>query len=94
MSHFLNNPAIYNQPIRLTAEQKKAQYLAFITLFQDYRLNEIRHHLWQILECCLTADDNAFQDASERANLIHFYEVIETALEAAMIIFQPSKLKK
>jgi hypothetical protein len=94
MSHFLNNPAIYNQRIRLTVEQRKAPYLVFVALFQDYRLNEIRHYLWQIVECCLTADDSAFQDASERNNLISFYEGIETAFEAAMIISQPTKSKK
>jgi hypothetical protein len=53
---------------------------------QYYHLQDTRHILWQILETCLTCPDDIFDDASERASLLTFYEKTEELLEAVFII--------
>jgi hypothetical protein len=58
MLPYLKNPQVFDQVIRLSQEEIEKPLLVFKTLFEDYRLSELRHYLWQMTEICLTSESH------------------------------------
>jgi hypothetical protein len=88
MSQFLEQSGLFDQVIRLGAEEKEAPFLTINRFFNDYRLHEWRHNLWTMVEICLTTDNAEFNDPQERANLLLRYDDLEKLLEATWLLFQ------
>jgi hypothetical protein len=86
MSHFLYRPEIYNQPIRLSVEERENPLQVLGEYFSDYDLGDVRHQLWLFLSISLTASDESFCEPIDRANLLTFYERTEELIEAAFIL--------
>jgi hypothetical protein len=86
MSHFQQQKEFYNQPVRLSAQQKANPYLVFDKFFGDYHLWEIRDWFSQIGEVCLTVEDHPFCEPNIRANLLLLHKNIELLFEAAFVI--------
>jgi len=93
MSHFYNRQDIYNQPIRLSKEEKESPTKVFSEYFYDYDLCDVRQHLWQFLEIALTASEEVFSEHGDRATLLAFYERTEELIEAAFLISSEQKDK-
>jgi len=88
MSQFLEQSGLFDQVIRLGPEERKSPCSVIERFFADYRLHEWRHHLWNMMEACLTSSNEAFNDPEERANLLLRYQDLEKLLEAAFLIHQ------
>lgn len=91
MSFYLEQPALFDLPIRLGPEERKNAAGIIESFFKDYRLHECRHQLWEIVECCLITDNMFFGEAEERADLLQFYKDLERLLEAAWLVVQQRK---
>jgi hypothetical protein len=80
------HPQWYNQPLRLTKEQKQDPLPVLDEFFQNYHLNEVRQTLWEWLSEVLSSPRSISNDYHDRNNHIFFYEKIESAIEAVFII--------
>ena len=86
MSHFLTNPQVFNQSLRLSDQERKAPYAVLMKYCNEYSLSELRYTLWEIVSACLTSDNPYFSDAGDRANLLTWYEKTEELIEAIYIL--------
>ena len=86
MSQFLEQPGLFDQVIRLEESEKKEPMTVLERFFGDYRLHECRHHLWAMVQACLTTDNAEFDDPAERADLLLRYQHLEELLEAAWLL--------
>jgi hypothetical protein len=91
MSYFLEQPELFDQALRLGKEERKNPFKVLEDFFDDYRLYECRQQLWDMVECCLTADNEPYGEAGERAVLLQQYKDLEGLLEAAWLIVQQDK---
>jgi hypothetical protein len=91
MSIYTDNPNVFNQPLRLTDEERANPHQVFAELFFDYSLSECRDWLWRIVNACLTSPDSEFDDADKRSDLLHFAERLEAILEATTIPIHQKK---
>ena len=83
MFPFLIQPKLYDQPIWLSKEEKEVPLQVLKKFFEDYKLNELRYYLWQMVEACLTSENSQFAEPVERADLLFHYQALEKVLEAA-----------
>ena len=83
MFPFLIQPHLYEQPMWLSKEEKEAPLLVLQKFFEDYKLNELRFYLWQMVEACLTSENSQFAEPVERADLLFHYQALEKVMEAA-----------
>lgn len=88
MSHFLEQPGLFDQPIRIGAAERREPFRVLEAFFTDYRLHEWRHHLWNIIETCLGTDNDVFAEPDERANLLQHYKDLEELLEAVWLLVE------
>jgi hypothetical protein len=88
MSHFLEQPGLFDHPIRLGPAERREPFRVLEGFFTDYRLHEWRHHLWNIIETCLGTDNDAFAEPDERANLLQHYKDLEELLEAVWLLVE------
>jgi hypothetical protein len=86
MSQFLEQPGLFDQVIRLGEEERKTPLMVLERFFEDYRLHECRHHLWTMVQACLTTDNEVFNEPTERADLLLRYEDLEKLVEAAWLL--------
>jgi hypothetical protein len=86
MNQFQNHPEFYDQPIRLSEEQKALPLEVVRLFFQNCHLHEIRKTLWKMLETSLTVRYSVYDDASERSHLFWFYRELETMIEASLLL--------
>jgi hypothetical protein len=91
MSHFLYRPDIYNQPIRLSVEERESPLKVLNEYFSDYDLGDVRHYLWLFLSISLTTNDEAFCEPGDRPTLLTFYEKTEELIEAIFIMVKQQK---
>ena len=91
MSQFLEQPELFDQPLRLGKKEREDPFKVIEDFFNDYRLHECRHQLWEMVECCLTSDDGSFGEAEERAVMLQHYKDLEGLLEAAWLIVRQDK---
>jgi hypothetical protein len=92
MSQFDNHPEFYDQPIRLSEEQKMEPFSVLQVFFQNCHLHEVRKMLWKMLECSLTIRYSVYDEAADRSQLLWFYREIETMAEAAFVLCQKTDL--
>ena len=65
----------------------------FDDFFNAFHLQQARAELWQWLIVALGSECGEYDDAKSRSNLIAFYEILESLVEAAWIIDQNRKAK-
>jgi hypothetical protein len=80
------HPQWYNQPLRLTQEQKRDPLPVLDDFFECYHLNEVRQTLWEWLTEVLSSQRSIAIEPLDRNNYIYFYEKIEGIIEAAFIL--------
>lgn len=80
------HPQWYNQPLRLTDEQKRDPLPVFDDFFQCYHLNDIRKTLWEWITEILSSPCSISIEPQRRNDHIYFYEKIEGVIEAAFVI--------
>jgi hypothetical protein len=88
MNHFQDYPAFYNQPIRLSAEEKAKPLEVLREFFEICHLSEPRQLLWNMVETALKADYTLYDQAEERSRLLWFYRELEMVLEAGLLLSQ------
>lgn len=81
-----NHPQWYNQPLRLTEEQRNNPMSVLNEFFECYHLNDVRDLFWKWLVEVLSSPGSISAEALERGNNIFFYEKIELLIEACFII--------
>ena len=86
MSQYLEQKDLFDKVLHLKEEERQDPMLAIERFFADYRLHECRHHLWTMVETCLTTDNASFNDAEERGNLLLHYRDLERILEASSLL--------
>lgn len=86
MSQYLEQKDLFDKVLHLKEEERQDPMLAIERFFADYRLHECRHHLWTMVETCLTTDNAGFSDAEERGNLLLHYRDLERLLEASALL--------
>ena len=89
-----NHPQWYNEPLRLTEEQRNDPFLILYEFFQSYHLNDTREILWDWLTKVVTNSSSVSDDPHYRHNQFYFYEKIEELIEAALLITKSVKLKE
>jgi hypothetical protein len=88
MSQYLEQPALFDQVVRLSGEERENPLIVMERFFTDYRLHECRHNLWMMVETCLTTDNVEFSEPEERANLLLRYRDLEELLEACWLLWR------
>ena len=88
MLPYSEHPIFYNHSIYLSAEQKNNPYGVLIRFFQDHRLVDLRIHLSQVSETCLSSDEPPFDEGVKRADLLYYQQQLEIILEAAFLVAQ------
>jgi len=66
--------------------EQKELFDKVLYLKEEERQDECRHHLWTMVETCLTTDNTGFSDAEERGNLLLHYRDLERLLEANVVL--------
>jgi len=80
------HPQWYNQPLRLTKEQKQDPLPVLDDFFECYHLNEVRIILWEWLTEVVSSPRSISGDSLDRSNHIYFYEKIEGVIEAVFVL--------
>ncbi|AEV97464.1 hypothetical protein A4D02_35905 [Niastella koreensis] len=80
------HPQWYNQPLRLTKDQKRDPLPVLDDFFECYHLNEVRETLWQWLTGVLSCQRSVAIEPLDSNNYIYFYEKIEGIIEAAYVM--------
>jgi hypothetical protein len=88
------HPDWYNQPLRLTQEQKQDTTSVIEDFFECFHLNEVREILWRWMVEVVSSPRSISDDHHERNNHIYFYEKIEILVEAAYVILKKIKKQK
>ncbi|MBL7735945.1 MAG: hypothetical protein JNL51_10825 [Chitinophagaceae bacterium] len=78
------------EPRKLSKEEIENPYEVIHNLFDFAELPFIREQLWELLKLTISGSYHK-QSRSDRANLLFFYEKLETLVEAAHIIHQRTK---
>lgn len=81
-----NHPQWYNQPLRLSKEQKRDPLSVMEEFFQCYHLNETRQTLWEWLTEVVSSSQSTSIGVHGRTDHMFFYEKIEELIEAAFIL--------
>jgi hypothetical protein len=93
MSQFLEQKELFDGVLLLREEERRDPIAVFERFFSDYRLHECRHHLWTMVETCLTTDNAGFSDPEERGNLLLHYQDLQRLLEAGALLLQQRHLQ-
>jgi hypothetical protein len=72
MFYSQRNQELFDKPILLTEEEKKAPLKVLENFFSDYRLSELRRIQEEIQEACLTTDEPPFGESEGRANFLWY----------------------
>ena len=83
-----NHPVWFNQPLRLTEEQRKDPMSVINEFFECYHLNDVRDLFWKWLVEVLSSSGSISAEALERGNNIFFYEKIELLIEACYMLMK------
>ena len=88
MSQFLEQDQLSDDTLHLEEEEKKHPLIVLERFFTDYRLNEFRHHLWEMVETCLTTLNVEFNEPEARADLLLHYRDLQRVLEAGLLLLR------
>jgi len=86
MRTYNKHPQWYNEPLRLSDQQKQDPGLVIDDFFECYHLNEVREILWNWLVEVICSPHGISSNPLDRSNHIYFYEKIELLIEAAYSI--------
>jgi hypothetical protein len=95
MSIYTENQEIFNQPLRLTLEQRANPQQVFVDFMEDYSLSGNRDWIWKMVNTCQISDDPLYNDPYAREDLLLYGERLEALLEAVSLHVkqQPSPSK-
>ena|SRR5688500_1134663 len=82
------HPQWYNQPLRLTEEERQNPKMVIDDFFECYHLNDIRDILWKWTVEIVSSPGSISSEALERSNHFYFYEKMETLIEAIYLMKQ------
>lgn len=88
MSQFLEQKELFDGVLHLREEEKRDPMVVLERFFSDYRLHECRHHLWTMVETCLTTENTGFSEPEDRGNLLLHYRDLERLVEAGALLLQ------
>jgi hypothetical protein len=91
MSQITKHSEFYNEPFRLSAEDKGNPFLFLEDFFIDYKLGELRNILTDISDTCLSSDDSAFDTGEKRADFLYYKNKLEMIFEAVYVLLQQKK---
>lgn len=86
MDPYTLHPSFYNQPIRLTREEKAAPQEVLQDFFHNCPFADIRRQLSCMMEAALCMPHSPYDEAAERQSLLWFHRELERALEAARLL--------
>jgi len=86
MSKFLEQRELFDKVLCLDEEDRQEPLRVFRRFFSDYRLHELRHILWGMVEVCLTTENDGFSEPEERADLLLRFKHFEELLEAGWLM--------
>jgi hypothetical protein len=89
-----NHPQWFNQPLRLTEEERKNPLLVLKEFFECYHLNDTRNINWNWLVEILSSTGSISSEALDRNNHIFFYEKLEALIEACYLIVSAPEIEK
>lgn len=81
-----HHPQWYNQPLRLTEEERQNPLLVINDFFESYHLQDVREILWNWIVEIISSSGSISSEPLERSNHIYFYEKMEALLEACYIL--------
>ena len=87
------HPQWYNEPLRLSTEQKQNPILVIADFFEWYHLQDVKEILWTWTKTVISSPTSISNEPLDRGNHICFYENIETLIEATFIIVRNSQEK-
>ena len=86
MSAFIENDHFYDEPIRLSEEERERPISVILEVFTKVSLSEIRQFLADVSETCLTTDIGPFRLAEQRSKLLSYLMDIERVFEACKLL--------
>lgn len=81
-----NHPQWFNQPLRLSKEEKHNPHMVIEAFFDSYHLQDVRQILWRWLVAVISSSLSISSEPLERNNHIYFYEKLEELVEAALVM--------
>jgi hypothetical protein len=81
-----HHPQWYNQPLRLTEEERQNPKMVVEDFFECYHLNDVREILWKWTVAIVSSPGNISSEPLERSNHIYFYEKMEALVEASFLL--------
>lgn len=94
MKTYNKHPEWYNQPLRLSQDQKQSPYLAIEDFFECYHLHEVREILWNWMVEVISSPRGISHEHFERNGHLYFYEKIEQLVEGAYMALKKAKKQK
>ena len=86
MSPFIEHEHFYDEPIRLSEEERERPISVILDVFTKVSLSEIRQFLAEVSETCLTTDIGPFRLAEHRSKLLSNTMDIERVFEACKLL--------
>ncbi len=77
-----------DQPRNLPPGVVKNSYEYIDTFFLDFDMAACRERLWNLLKGLMNSEESDGWDHVERSNYIHFFESLETLIEANYVLHQ------
>jgi ATP-dependent Zn protease len=65
------------------AEQQQESQQVFVSFFDMFKYEDAKQQLTNCIETCLSTDNEHYDTALTRANLLCFYHMLEEVLDAA-----------
>ena len=81
------------QPMRLDEDQRQDPMGVLEYCFENYRLEEWKDLLREMVEVCLTTDNVEFGEVDQRAGLLQQCKELEGLVEAAWLIVRREREK-
>lgn len=81
-----NHPQWFNQPLRLSKEEKHNPHMVIDDFFDCYHLKDVRQILWRWLVTVISSSLSISSEPLERGNHFYFYEKLEQLVEAALVM--------
>src|SRR6266852_2019278 len=81
-----------NQLLKLNEEERNNPLMVIDGFFGDYHLQEVREEIQQLQQVALFTDNDTYNNARERSNLVFFCEKLEILAEAAYLLKEKENL--
>jgi len=81
-----HHPDWRNEPLRLASEEKAFPRLVIEEFFSHFHLDDARTLLWDWLTGAMASSHQMLSTPEQRANMIFFYEQLESLIEASFLM--------